>query len=133
MSSCSGRSNRRTNGLHLCTHSCPCASGAVSLDALGQCVAYPKILAALQRHFGHDTFRPGQLEALLPVVHGNDTYVRMPTGGGKSLCMFLVPLSISDAAMGVIVSPLNGLMDEHVRRLFCLYVEWRYKYTCMHV
>ncbi len=76
--------------------------------------------AALLKYFGHSTFRPGQLEALLPVVHGNDAFVRMPTGGGKSLCMFLVPLSISDVAVGVVVSPLKGLMDEQVRWLTLL-------------
>ena len=114
----SGGSSR--NGLDLCTRTCSCASGSVSQDALGQCVAYPKVQAALQKHFGHDNFRPGQLEAILPVVHGKDAFVLMPTGGGKPLCTFLVPLSISDAAMGIVVSPLNALMDEHVRRSLCL-------------
>ena len=59
-------------------------------------------------------FRDGQLEALMPILHGNDAFVRMATGAGKSLCMFLAPLSISELVMGVIISPLNGLMDQQV-------------------
>ena len=50
----------------------------------------------------------------MPILHGNDVFVRMATGAGKSLCMFLAPLSISELAMGVIISPLNGLMDQQV-------------------
>ncbi len=116
-SSSSSRPSSNRSSLQLCTPTCPCASGNTSLEALGHCAAYPRILGTLQKYFGHDTFRPGQLDAVLPTVHGRDVFVRMATGGGKSLCMFLVPLSISNAAMGVIVSPLNGLMDEHVRWL----------------
>ncbi len=59
-------------------------------------------------------FKPGQLEAMLPALHGKDTFVRMATGGGKSLCMFLVPLAYSSTSMGVIISPLNSLMEEQV-------------------
>ena len=43
--------------------------------------------------------------------------MRMATGAGKSLCMFMVPLAYSDSAIGVIISPLNSLMDEQVRPL----------------
>jgi len=63
-----------------------------------------------------DNFKPEQLEALLPAVHGRDTqYVRIATGGGKSLCMFLAPLASSSSAIAVVISPLIGLMDEQVR------------------
>ena len=52
---------------------------------------------------------------LSPVVHGKDVFVRLAaTGSGKSLCMLLAPLAISDIAMAVVISPLNGLMDEQV-------------------
>ena len=39
--------------------------------------------------------------------------MRLPTGGGKSLCMFLVPLVIGHNVLGVIVSPLNGAGKEY--------------------
>ena len=74
-------------------------------------MAYPRVVSVLERTFNLVSFRPGQLEALLPILHGRDAFVRLPTGGGKSLCMFLVPLAHGD---GVIISPLNGLMDEQV-------------------
>jgi superfamily II DNA helicase RecQ len=95
---------------------CDCS---LALDGLGipemdACVGHRKLKEALQGHFKFNTFRPGQLEALLPVVHGKDVFVRMPTGGGKSLCMFLVPLAVNKKAIGVIVSPLVSLMDQQV-------------------
>ena len=66
-------------------------------------------------------FCDGQLDALLPVVHGRDVFVRMATGAGKSLCMFLAPLAISESAVGVVISPLNGLMEQQVRNLlYCV-------------
>lgn len=40
--------------------------------------------------------------------------VRMATGGGKSLCTFLVPLAARADAVGVVISPLNVLIDEQV-------------------
>ncbi len=98
----------------LCKPGCPCASGCTTPEALAQCAAYPKVQAAFEHYFGFTAFRPGQLEAVLPVLHGKDAFVRLATGGGKSLCMFLVPLSLGDTVMAVIISPLNGLMDEHV-------------------
>ena len=50
------------------------------------------------------TFTDGQLEALMPILHGNGVFVRM--------AMFLAPLSVSECVMGVIISPLNGLMNQ---------------------
>ena len=69
---------------------------------------------ALRTYFKFATFRPGQLDALLPLVHGRDVFVRMATGAGKSLCMFLPPLAIGESAIGVVISPLNALMEEQV-------------------
>ena len=67
------------------------------------------------------------LEALLPVAHGRDTFVRMPTGGGKTLCMFLVPLSISCDAMGTTISPLVGLTQQQV----CTFLLILMRFNCM--
>ena len=57
---------------------------------------------------------PGQLEALLAVFHGRDVFMQMHTGGGKSLCMYIVPLAFVGDAMGIVVSPLIGLMEQQV-------------------
>ena len=75
-----------------------------------------KLQLTLQCQFKHDRFRTGQLEAVIPAVHGKDVFVRMATGSGKTLCMLLPPLAKSTSAMGVIISPLNGLMDEQVNK-----------------
>ena len=77
-------------------------------------MAQPKLEEALHSTFRHTSFRPGQLEALLSVAHGKDVFVRMPTGGGKSLCMFLVPVSLGRGAMGIVISPLVGLIEQQV-------------------
>ena len=69
---------------------------------------------ALEVFFHHDNFRPGQLAATLAATHGQDVFVRMTTGAGKSVGLFLGPLAVSDTAMGVIISPLIGLMDQQV-------------------
>ncbi len=78
------------------------------------CLCNSKLREVLYRYFGFSTFRPGQMEASLAILHGHDVFVRMATGSGKSLCMFLGPLAKSDMAMGVIISPLNGLMEQQV-------------------
>ena len=70
-----------------------------------------KANAVLRNAFGHSSFRPGQLEAIVGALHGRDVFARMATGAGKSLPMFAVPLSY---AVGVVISPLKSLMDEQV-------------------
>ena len=69
----------------------------------------------LTKHFKFADLRPGQLAALMPVLNGRDVLVRMATGAGKSLCIYLVPLAMGPSAGGVLISPLNGLMDQQVR------------------
>lgn len=86
-------------------------SGGLSME---DCEGYSKLRDALWCHFRFNNFRQGQLEALLPAAHGKDVFVRMPTGGGKSLCMYLVPLAMSDKAIGIVVSPLVRLLDQQV-------------------
>ena len=96
-----------------CSKSCPLAKGDHTAESV-QCSGKLRLTVSLQQHFKFDTFRPGQLEALLPLMHGQDVFVRMATGAGKSLCMFLAPLALSDEAIGVVISPLNALMDQQV-------------------
>ena len=78
------------------------------------CQAKGRLESTLHDLFKFETFKPGQLEAMLPVLHCKDVFVRMATGAGKSLCMFLPPLAVCRSAMGVIISPLNALMDQQV-------------------
>ena len=91
----------------LCKRDCPVWTGSNE----GQCTAQVLLLAVLRDVFGHQSFRPGQLDAILPVAHGKDVFVHMATGGGKSLCMYLVPLCFSNEAVGLIISPLVGLVE----------------------
>lgn len=78
------------------------------------CTTESKLRHVLNSTFQHKEFLPGQLEALLAVAHGRDVFVHMRTGGGKSLCMFILPLAFGGDAMGIIVSPLVGLMEQQV-------------------
>jgi len=102
----------------LCSSDCPCSSGIVS-GSVSQvsCIAFKRLNTVLNNVFGDTEFRHGQLQAMLPALHGKDTVVKMATGAGKSLCMFMVPLAYSDTAVGIIVSPLNSLMDEQVHTI----------------
>ena len=77
------------------------------------CACQSVLLKVLQRYFGFSSFRPGQMESAHS-KDGKDVFVRMGTGSGKSLCMFLGPLALSDSAIGVVISPLNGLMQPQV-------------------
>lgn len=69
-------------------------------------------LDALQRHFGFESFRPGQADAVAAACAGRDTLVVMPTGAGKSLCYQLPALMRAD--LTIVVSPLVSLMQDQV-------------------
>jgi len=73
------------------------------------------VASALQEHFGFDTLRQGQEEALRPVLAGRDALVVMPTGAGKSLVYQLAAL-MGDGVT-VVVSPLIALMKDQVDAL----------------
>src|SRR6266496_2600755 len=70
------------------------------------------IHGGLQTHFGFEQFKGGQEKAIHSLLNGHDTFVIMPTGGGKSLC-YQLPAMIMDGC-AIIVSPLIALMKNQV-------------------
>lgn len=76
------------------------------------------ILGALQAHFGHSRFRPGQQAVIEHLMAGRSAAAVFPTGGGKSLCYQLPALLLPGVT--VVVSPLIALMKDQIDALAAL-------------
>lgn len=74
-----------------------------------------EVITALKKHFGFESFKGNQLDIILTLLGGQDVFVLMPTGGGKSMCYQLPALMSSGTA--IVISPLIALMKNQVDAL----------------
>ena len=80
-------------------------------------IKHEELVSALQTHFGFDTFKGEQEAIIRNVIEGNDTFVLMPTGGGKSLCYQLPSLIMDGVGKPNKYLTLNLLLSYRLKEL----------------
>jgi ATP-dependent DNA helicase RecQ len=75
-------------------------------------VAEQALIEALNKYFGYEQFKGDQEAIIRNVLEGNNTFVIMPTGGGKSMC-YQLPALMSEGT-AIVISPLIALMKNQV-------------------
>src|SRR5258708_9389767 len=107
-----GLPNRKTVTMATTTAKKPAGRKTTKID--GALPSKPKLELhkALLEHFGFEKFKDTQEKIIEAVLAGQDVFVVMPTGGGKSLC-YQLPALINDG-LAIIVSPLIALMKNQV-------------------
>jgi len=88
------------------------AASSKAAAAKAQTAHSHDIYGALEQYFGFREFKGTQEKAINSILNGKDTFVIMPTGGGKSLCYQLPAMILPGCA--IIVSPLIALMKNQV-------------------
>ncbi|MEM7655346.1 MAG: DNA helicase RecQ, partial [Bacteroidota bacterium] len=88
-----------------------------------------RLVKALKRYFGYDQFRGKQEAVIQNILDGNNTFVIMPTGAGKSLCYQLPAVMLKGTAL--VISPLIALMKNQVDQLQAFGIEAGYLNSSM--
>eukprot|EP00434_Breviolum_minutum_P029317 symbB.v1.2.025930.t2/scaffold2553.1/size78617/4 len=76
-----------------------------------------EVIRVLREVFGHESFRPGQMEAVLSLLELKRTLLLLATGSGKSLCYQLPAYLLREEGLTLVVSPLVSLMQDQLARL----------------